>query len=372
MNNKVSSLQIGMFLILICCGLFLGLDDIILLRKSGNEVLIAMILGTILGLIPVLMVLKINSYYPELNIYEKNIKLFGKKLGIIINLLMLLFCLYINVVIIRIIGVFVTGKYLQNTPYYMVGLLAIITSLIICLKGIETIARVSQITFLTSIFFMIIIEILLSKYVEIDNILPIIINKTHLLGILDGAIYHASTCGLLSVFLLSINKNKIINKEKYNKTIIISYLAGSLALTLVMFFILSCFGYNMSTLFRFPEYILLKKIEISNTGLHIENLLAFRWLFYMLALQNISTYNLICISKFFFKEEKQANFVVIALSFACLILSKIVFNIIPNSIRIVSNYYVIYIALPIFILLTLIFIKCFLIKKDKEILICDT
>ena len=75
MNNKVSSLQIGMLLALICCSLYLGIGDIILLRKSENEVLIAMFIGSILGLIPVLMYLKINSFLPKLNIYEKNIKL---------------------------------------------------------------------------------------------------------------------------------------------------------------------------------------------------------------------------------------------------------------------------------------------------------
>ena len=60
MNNKVSNIQIGMLLALICCSFYLGISDIILLRASENEVLIAMITGSILGLIPVLMYLKIN------------------------------------------------------------------------------------------------------------------------------------------------------------------------------------------------------------------------------------------------------------------------------------------------------------------------
>lgn len=365
MNNKIKSLQVGMFLILACCGTFLGLNDIILLRKSGNEVLIAMILGTILGLVPVLMVLKISSYHPELNIYKKNKKLFGDKLGAIINIIILLFCMLILTIVTRIIGLFVTGKYLQSTPYYIVGLLAVITNLIVCLKGIEVIVRTSQITFFLSIFFMIIIEILLSKYIEIDNLLPIIINKKHIIGIIDGAIFHAFTCSFISTLFLSINKDKIVDKEKYNKTFIICYLIGSLSLTLVMFFILSCFGYNMSTLFRFPEYILLKKIEISNTGLHLENLFAFRWLFYMIALGNIVTYNIICIIKSFVNKKKLTNYIVIFICIICLFISKIIFYNVPSSIKSIKLYYVSYIILPLFILLTITYILC-LLKERKS------
>lgn len=366
MNNKVKSLQVGMFLILACCGMFIGLNDIILLRKSGNEVLIAMILGTIIGLIPVLMVLKIGSYYPDLNLYEKNKKLFGDKLGAVINVILLLFCMFVLTIVTRIIGLFVTGKYLQSTPYYIVGLLAIITNLIICLKGIEVIVRTSQITFFASLFFMIIIEVLLSKYVEIDNIMPIIINRKHIMGIIDGAIFHAFTCAFISTLFLCINKDKIVDKEKYNKTFIICYLVASLVLTLVMFFILSCFGYNISTLFRFPEYILLKKIEISNTGLHLENLLAFRWLFYMIALGNIVTYNIICIIKSFSNKEKLSNYIVIFICLLCLFISKMIFYNVPSSIRNIKLYYVPYVTLPIFILLTITYILCLFKKRESH------
>lgn len=363
MNNKIKSSQVGMFLVLACCGLFLGLGDVILLRKSKNEVLIAMILGTILGLIPILMMLKINSCYPKLNIYEKNIKLFGKKIGNIINIILLLFSMYILTIVTRIIGLFVTGKYLQNTPYYIIGMLAIITNLIICFKGIEVIVRTSQITFFISLIFVILIELLLVRYVQIDNILPIILNKNHILGIFDGALYHVFSFSFLFIFFLSINKDKIIDKEKYNKTIIIYYIIGSVALTLVMFFILSCFGYNLSTLFRFPEYLLLKKIEISNTGLHLENLLAFRWIFYMVALGNIITYNIICIVNTFKIKKRKTNYIVTFLTFLSLYLSKIIFYNVSFSIKNIKLNYVSLITLPIFIIVIIIFIKCLLTKE---------
>ena len=365
MNNKVSSLQIGMLLALICCSLYLGIGDIILLRKSENEVLIAMFIGSILGLIPVLMYLKINSFLPKLNIYEKNIKLFGNIIGSIINFIFIIVYIIMLILSVRFIIIFVTSKYLQNTPFYFVGALIITTCLIICLKKIETIARVSQLSFFASIIFMVIIELFLVKYIEIGNILPLIKKSNYLINIFNGAIYYASTCSLLSMLLLTINKEKIKDPDKFNKTIIFFYLIGSLSLIIVMFFVISCFGYKMGSLFRYPEYILLKKIGISSSELHLENLLAFRWIFYMLALGVLSTYGIKCGLENFIKNEKKTNIFLIIISTISVILSKYILGNINKSIIIIKNYYVTFFAIPLFIILTIIYIRCLTLNKKS-------
>lgn len=366
MNNKISRIQVGMFLYLICSSLYLGLGDIILLRKSGNEVLIAMVLGTILGIIPVLMYLKVNSYLPTLNIYEKNIKIFGKVFGNIINIIIFLIYIFMLTVAIRSIVIFITSKYMQNTPYAFVGTLILITSLIICFRGLETIARVSQLSFFASILFMIIIELFLIKFVNVSNILPLINGNNYINNILNGAIYHASSCSILTMLLLTINKSSIKNEEKYNKTIIIFYLISSLSLCVVMFFVISCFGYNIATSFRYPEYILLKKIGISGSELHLENLLAFRWIFYMLSLCNISLYGIICGVKKVSKNIKLNKIIIIIISTICMILGEYVFGNIPHSIILIKNYYVPFIGIPIFITLLIMFIKVLFSKKESN------
>ena len=364
MKDKISHIQIGMFLFLICSSIYLSVSDIVLLRKSGNEVLIAMLVGTLLGLIPVLMYLKINSCLPNLNIFEKNKKLFGNIIGMILNFLLILMYMVFLSMSIRAVVIFVTSKYLQNTPYFLVGMLVIITSLIICFKGIKTVARVSQLSFWASIILVIIIEFFLIKYVEIGNIMPMFTGN-YIKDIFDGAIYHASSCGLLTVLLLSINKSRIAKERKYDKTIIMFYLFASLALCLVMFFVISCFGYEMSTLFKYPEYILLKKIGVSNSELHLENLLAFRWIFYMISLANICVYSLIKGVKNFINNKKISTVIIIILSILCVIGGKTA-GPIPHSINVIKHYFVSFIALPIFIVITIIFIRCLLYKKNQK------
>ena len=365
MNNKISRFQIGMFLTLVCSSLYLGVSDIILIRKSGTEVLISMLLGTILGLIPVFMYLKINSTLPKLNIFEKNKTLFGKILGTIINLVLIVMYMVFFIIGIRSVVIFVTSKYLQNTSFFFAGSLVIITCLIICYKGIETITRVNQLSFIATLLLVILIEALLFKYIEIDNIMPILSSPNYISNIFNGSIYYACSCGLLSMLFLTINKSKTKEPKKFNKTIILFYLLAAISLAIVMFFIISCFGYDMATLFRYPEYIVLKKIGISNSELHLENLLAFRWIFYMLALAYISLYGLICGVDNISKNKKINKFIIIILTILCLIGGKTAGDI-PHSIMVIKNYYVPFIAGPMFIILVIIFIRCLFKKTNKN------
>lgn len=364
MNNKVSSIQVGMLLTLVSLSMCIGLSDVILLRKASNEVLIGILVGAIIGLIPILMCLKINDTYTNLNIFEKNKKLFGNIIGSIFNTIIFLFYLFLFIVSIRASVIFVTSKYLQNTPFYFVGILVLITVLIISFKGLEVISRMSQISFIISLILVIIIEVLLFHYIEIDNILPVIINKKSAINIFDAAIYEACSSGLLSILILTINKDKIVDKKKFNKTILIFYAISQIALLIVMFYVLSCFGLNMATLFRYPEYILLKKIGISSSGLHIENLLAFRWLFYVLALSYTSLFGVMTYLKDFKRPKKTYYITTVLISILSLICANTLFGNIPHSIMIIKNYYVPYIAIPVFIILTIIFIGCL---KEKKI-----
>lgn len=365
MNKKVSSIQIGMLFFLFACSLYLGLSDIILLKKSLNDVLISMLVGTILGLIPIIMYLKVNDTYPDLDFYDKTKKMFGKVIGSIINIIMFIIYLVMLVIAVRTIVVFVASKYLQTTPFYVIGLLAIATILVINFKGLETIARVSQINFIIAIILIIIIEVFLLQYIKIDNLFPMF-TKNVFNHIASGSIYYAGSTSMLCLLLLCIKKDEIRDPKKYNKTIIISYIIASLSLVVVMFFIISCFGYNLATLFRYPEYIILKKISLSNTDLHIENLLAFRWLFYALSLGNISLLGITRGINKLVKKEKISNIITIFICLLSVFLARNILGHIPHSILIIEKYYIPFIALPMLIILGLLFIKSIFAVEKKN------
>lgn len=366
MNKKISSIQIGMLFSLILCGYFLGMSDIMLIKKASNEVIISMLLGSLIGIIPVFMYLKINSTYPNLNIFEKNKKLFGKNIGLIINfLIIILYCL-IFAIATRTIIIFATSKYLENTPYILVGIFVIICCFVASFNGLETVLRLAQISFVITVFISILIETSILGYLNIDNILPFFISNNTIKTILYTSLYYAATTSFLSILLLTIKKNDIKDNKNYNKVIIIFYFYAVISLTIVMFFIISCFGYNLSSLFRYPEYMVLKKIGFSSSELHLENLLAFRWTFYSLALSCTSLYGILTGINNYSKKRKINKIIVVIISFISMILGKTILSSTTNALSIMKNYYIPLIAIPMFLLLFIIFIKCVLKKNIKD------
>ncbi len=361
MKDKVSSIQVAMLFALVVSSMYLGLGDIILLDISKNDALISMIIGIILGLVPLLMYLKINDCFPELNIYKKNKKLFGNLVGKLLNFLFVILSFIMIVIAFRSLITFINSKYLSDTPYYLIGLLVLVTSIILSTGKLEKLTRVTQIIFIIAFILIICVELFLSGYIEIDNLLPILTTSKG--NILYGALYYASLTSLTSFFFLSINKSKIKDHEKFSKNMIIFYLIATVSLTIVMFYIISCFGYELASIFEYPEYVILKKIIISNSDFHIENILSFRWIFYIISLSNIGIYSI----KKWLEESKFTNktqiTIVIIISLLALFLSKNIFPNDPNSIIVFKNYYLIIVAVPIFIILLIIYIRSLFITK---------
>ncbi len=141
---------------------------------------------------------------------------------------------------------------------------------------------------------------------------------------------------------------------------------GCIALTFSMYFVVSSFGYNMALMFRYPEYIILKKITRANTDLHLENLLAFRWNFYMLTLGVISLYGIINLIKTYSNNRKINKRLILIISFLSVVISKYLFGTIIDGIIFMKKYYVKYIASSIFILFLIVFIRCLFVKKHSK------
>ena len=366
MNNKVSSAGMGMLLSLVMCGYFLGMADVMLLRYSYSEVLLSMFLGSVIGLIPIMMYIKINDCYPKLNIYEKTVKLFGKKIGLLINILIIISYSFIFAIAIRTIISFATSKYLENTPYLVVGTFVVICCFFAVFNKLETMIRLAQGAFITTVVIALLIETTVLGYIDINNILPMFVYKNRLINIVQGSLFYAATSSFLSVLLLSIKKDEIRNNKEYNKIVIMYYLYGVLSLTVVMFFITSCFGYEISTIFRYPEYMVLKKIGFSSAELHLENLLAFRWTFYSLALTCTSLYGILTGINKYSKNEKKNKILTAIIAFISMYIGKVFLGSVPDALIIMKKYYITFMAIPMFILLSIIFIRCLFTKKESR------
>ena len=70
-------------------------------------------------------------------------RLFGKKIGFIINIIISILILTIGINVMFNLTNFIVSQFLPETPNYVVGILFVLITIYANIKGIETIARTS-------------------------------------------------------------------------------------------------------------------------------------------------------------------------------------------------------------------------------------
>ena len=219
--KKLSSLQfcaIEYFLIL---ANNVGLTTYILFNYAAQDGLISIILGTILGLIPLTIYIKLINTKPELNIFEKIEDKF-KNNAKIINIILVLGVAFFTATNYNNLINFISSQYLSKTPQIIISLSFLPAIIYILNKGTTVIGRTVFILLIISASFVFLTIIGLIWQIKIDNIFPI----------LEHGIKNPIICSLIYItynitplFLLTIiPKNEIIDKEKLNKRIIITYI----------------------------------------------------------------------------------------------------------------------------------------------------
>ena len=166
-------------------------------------------------------------------------------------------------------------------------------------KGIETISRTQFIfTFIITIIF---ITLAISLYPEFD--------KSNLKPFLEYGIYPPLKVGILNLFtniipifiILIIPKENICDKEKYTKYVVIFYIISILFILLISVFTIGILGQYLASFYQYPEYILLKKVNLFGFIDRIENILSIGWIFSTYATLTLIVYY---ISNFIKKSNK--------------------------------------------------------------------
>ena len=105
-----------------------------------------------LDIIFVFIINKIIDYEPDLSLPEKVIKLFGKTMGKIILAFISIFIIIMGILNYLTLNNFIQSQFLTRTPLIAIAILFMITIFYILCKGIDVIARTSNILFYINIF----------------------------------------------------------------------------------------------------------------------------------------------------------------------------------------------------------------------------
>ena len=262
---------------------FLGIGFSLIMNYSSKDSWASCILGYILGLGIVWIIKKILDYKKGKTlkqILENGIS------GSILKCLIILFCLYVIFQSYFILQTFMTSFFLTTTPPFYVILPFILIIVFIVSKGMKNIAKVSESLFWFCIVIPVIILIVLYQYVNPIHFLPMFTTKP------TNFFYSSLIFGVLS----SVPNMFLLNIKNSGKNLTKIYSLSVLTLIIIAFTIMGVFGPELSVIYRYPEYMMLKKIKILSFIEKIENIVSVIWIidgFFMVSLASHTVYDLL-------------------------------------------------------------------------------
>lgn len=276
-NNIINKLQLCSLLLITLVSPFLGMGIHNLIKKVGVDFYFSVIIGGIVGIIILLLYFYTNKYEPTLPINKKINTLFGNKIGFIVNLIICICLFIIGIFTLYNLVNFIVSQFLSETPLIVIGLLFSLIIIYVNIKGIETLSRTSLIlTLICIVLFSIAILSLLQEF-DISNLKPIL--EHGIKRPLEGSFYFITTISTPFFILLMIPKKNIIANSKQNKWITITYIIGIFFMFLTILFTIGCLGIHLASIYQYPEYIVLKRINLFNFLDRIENIIIIQWVF---------------------------------------------------------------------------------------------
>ena len=273
--KKISYLELSSLLLSILISFNLGINIYLLKNNTGIDSWLTIIIAYIIGFIPLLLTIYIANYKPHLNLYEKNIALFGKT-GILINIIISMIFLIIAITILYNVTSFINTQFLYHTPMFITLLLLIALSVYATTKDINVITHISIIIMAINIILFILSTTSLIKETHIDYLLPFI--KTPPGNIITTAIQLSIINTLPIIIILIIPKNNLTNPKKYHKSLIITYLIGMFISFIIITSTITTLDIYLTKIFEYAEYIALKKIKLFGFLERVENIISIKWI----------------------------------------------------------------------------------------------
>ena len=356
--KKITNLQIGSLVYFIMHANFIGITFNSISHLLKEDSYLGIILGSIIGLIPMLVYLYIFNYEPSLNINEKNIKLFGKHLGNIINIIISIFTLIIITISFSNLVNIIHSDYLSKTPMILVVITFLIPIYYSVYTGLKSICRASLMFLFIILILVIISNLGLLIQININNFKPFFYNNINLFkGSIYFVIYNITPLYLIN----TIPKSNIVNNNKTNKCIVTFYFISILSLLTTTLNIIGIFGTKLTSLYHYPEFQILKHVSIIGISSRIDSILFIEWIFDILVFIIIGLYYIVSTSHSIIKEKNN-----IFLTIYCILILSLTL-IIPNNLFISLISIKILPTIIITFTLTIFTLMLFKIKYTRQI-----
>ena len=243
-HQKISTLQLFSLVFFLSHAFFLFWGNTII-KASGNDTLLACLLGTILNIFLIKILLWLR---------KKNIN--SPKIG---NYILLPLFLLLTFVLLQQMSHFIQSNFLEQGNLLQIGILLILIAIIISKRNIP---QVASLAFLCLIIFCIgfVSNIIgMVPLINSDHLKPLLTNG--IMPILRGALLFSFYTILPLLLLLSVPYHNVTPKEKQNKYIYFALIISNL-ITIIQYTMIS-FGPSIlaASTYTYPYMLIIHKIS---------------------------------------------------------------------------------------------------------------
>ena len=298
MNNKLSTLEIGILSNYLLKSFILLNGINILINITGNDSIISIILGFIFSI----------YFIKRINISKINTSLLDKtypKVSIVLKIILVSVLIFIISYLIYTISLFTKNSILVDMNMFYISIIFFLLVIYTTNKGITTIVRSSFICFFL-LFILEGISIILSiPNINSLNLIPLFTNSTS--NILKSSLLYIILSISPLFLLLAIDKDKIYTTNKKNKYILLAYIGTNLYLVFNFILVLSIINYRFANMIDYPEMFILSKISILNFFDRMEVLLSFKFILDIFFTSTLVLYYINKVTNFIVKKKNITN-----------------------------------------------------------------
>lgn len=323
MEETIKKSEYSVLCYFIMLSMFWGTTVFSLLQMVKQDSWMSILISFILNFIPILIYYLLLNHNPKNNIVENINNVFGK-FGKFVNLIFIAFCLFTATLVLWNLTNFIASQYLYQTPRLAIAILFMATCFYIVYKGLVAISRCGTIFFIFNIILFILAVFSLISNFKIDGIFPLF--EYGFMPIIKGTYLNISLNIFPLFFLLIIPKDNIVNNKKLAKSFMKTYLVSYVTAFLVITVTISTLGINMARLYEYPEYHILKLINIANFFQRVESVLSLQLIsVFMMAI----SFYLYYLKTAFMQTFNIKNFkwlIMLVFSIIMVVLSRIIFR----------------------------------------------
>lgn len=258
-------------------------------KVAGRDLWLSPIWASLIGLLFIVAVLRMNRMFPRDTFIQYSQRVLGKLLGKAFGLLYIFYFLYVNSLVMKVYGEFVSSIFLKETPPAVIyGGMALLISFAVR-GGLEVLGRLAQLLLPISIFVFIFLMFMTLPEWELHNALPVM--GIGMLPSLKGAA--TPTIWFINFLLISFIHPFVSDKRHVTAYSLAAWFSIMLILAAACLNALFIFGERVGT-FAYPFAEVVRYVSIGYFFQHIDAFFLSIWI--MATFVQISTFQYAVVS----------------------------------------------------------------------------